>query len=122
MRANDSEPTCPICGGTGYVTADVPIGHPNFGKAIPCECQTNNHVQRRIERLRTMSHLGDLTYLTFDTFLAEPTHLAQDKAYNLRRAFETCSYYAEQPDGWLLLTGTYGCGKTHLAAAIAVRG
>ena len=23
------------------------------------------------------------------------------------------------PDGWLLFTGTYGCGKTHLAAAIA---
>ena len=27
--------------------------------------------------------------------------------------------FAEQPDGWLLLTGGYGCGKTHLAAAIA---
>ncbi|MFN2166934.1 MAG: ATP-binding protein, partial [Anaerolineae bacterium] len=26
---------------------------------------------------------------------------------------------AEQPDGWLVLTGVYGCGKTHLAAAIA---
>jgi DNA replication protein DnaC len=24
-----------------------------------------------------------------------------------------------QPDGWLVLTGEYGCGKTHLAAAIA---
>jgi pimeloyl-ACP methyl ester carboxylesterase len=24
-----------------------------------------------------------------------------------------------EPDGWLLLTGTYGSGKTHLAAAIA---
>ena len=28
-------------------------------------------------------------------------------------------YYAQEPEGWLLLTGTYGCGKTHLAAAIA---
>ena len=27
--------------------------------------------------------------------------------------------FAEDPAGWLVLSGTYGCGKTHLAAAIA---
>jgi DNA replication protein DnaC len=27
--------------------------------------------------------------------------------------------FAENPRDWLVLTGTYGCGKTHLAAAIA---
>jgi len=27
--------------------------------------------------------------------------------------------FAEHPTGWLLLHGNYGCGKTHLAAAIA---
>ena len=27
--------------------------------------------------------------------------------------------YAFLPEGWLLLQGEYGCGKTHLAAAIA---
>jgi DNA replication protein DnaC len=35
------------------------------------------------------------------------------------RAF-TCSFdYARNPHGWLVLSGNYGCGKTHLAAAIA---
>ena len=29
------------------------------------------------------------------------------------------SQFAEQPQGWLLFTGDYGSGKTHLAAAIA---
>jgi DNA replication protein DnaC len=38
---------------------------------------------------------------------------------NLRRAVATAGAYAEKPAGWLVLTGTYGCGKTHLAAAIA---
>ena len=26
--------------------------------------------------------------------------------------------FADEPDGWLLLHGSYGCGKTHLAASI----
>lgn len=29
--------------------------------------------------------------------------------------------YAEDPDGWLVIMGAHGCGKTHLAAAIAGR-
>jgi DNA replication protein DnaC len=37
----------------------------------------------------------------------------------MRLAFERSRAFAEHPDRWLLLTGTYGCGKTHLAAAIA---
>jgi DNA replication protein DnaC len=27
--------------------------------------------------------------------------------------------YAKNPEGWLVLTGGYGCGKTHLAASVA---
>ena len=37
---------------------------------------------------------------------------------DLKTAFETARQFAEHPNGWLLLTGPYGCGKTHLAAAI----
>lgn len=115
----DAEQACPICNGVGYVTADVPLGHPDFGKAVPCVCRQKTHAQKRLSALRAVSHVGALGYLTFDSFIPEPTHLPPDKAYNLRRAYETCVYFAEEPEGWLLLTGTYGCGKTHLAAAIA---
>ena len=38
---------------------------------------------------------------------------------NLRRVVALSRAFAEKPSGWLVLTGTYGCGKTHLAAAIA---
>jgi DNA replication protein DnaC len=36
-----------------------------------------------------------------------------------RRAYKAAKEYAENPEGWLVLTGPSGCGKTCLAAAIA---
>jgi DNA replication protein DnaC len=32
---------------------------------------------------------------------------------------ETCQQYSAEPKGWMMLQGPFGCGKTHLAAAIA---
>ena len=37
----------------------------------------------------------------------------------VQEAFEVAQAYAYNPDGWLVLIGRNGCGKTHLAAAIA---
>ena len=42
-----------------------------------------------------------------------------EEGENLRRAHHVARQYAESPEGWLVFTGAYGCGKTHLAAAIA---
>lgn len=110
---------CPVCGGAGFVVPDVPIGHPDFGKAIPCACREQERIERRMRQLQSISSLASLRRLTFETFIPEPAHLSPDKAFNLRRAYETCLFFAQEPEGWLLLTGPYGCGKTHLAAAIA---
>ena len=110
---------CPLCRGAGYVVPDVPLGHPDFGLAVPCTCRQQERAQRRSQRLQQLSNLAPLRRLTFATFIAEPAHLAPERAYNLRRVYETCLEFAQEPEGWLLLTGTYGCGKTHLAAAIA---
>ncbi len=114
-----SDKPCPICGGTGYTVPDLPISHPAFGKALPCRCREQDRIERRLRSVQRMGSLEVLQRHTFETFIPEPTHLAPEKAFNLRRAFESCRYYAEEPEGWLLLTGTFGCGKTHLAAAIA---
>lgn len=118
-RSVTTTPPCPICGDTGYVVPDLPLGHPDFGKAMPCRCREQERMERRLRSMQRMGSLEALQRHTFETFIPEPTHLAPDKAFNLRRAFDTCRYYAEEPEGWLLLTGTFGCGKTHLAAAIA---
>ena len=56
---------------------------------------------------------------TFGNFsLRENEKLPADEQKSLERAFRVTQQYAEKPKGWLVLTGTYGCGKTHLAAAI----
>jgi DNA replication protein DnaC len=101
------------------VLLDVPPGHPEFGRAVPCQCRAAARNDRRLRSLQALGPLGTLARLTFETFIAEPAHLPPEKSFNLRRAFDTCLMYAQDPEGWLLLTGTYGCGKTHLAAAIA---
>lgn len=74
---------------------------------------------RKLRSLHSISMVDGLRRLTFERFRAEPAHLPPDKQINLRRAYETCVNFAERPEGWLLITGAYGCGKTHLAAAIA---
>ena len=45
--------------------------------------------------------------------------LGKDAVANLEQALTFCRNYADMPEDWLVLTGTYGCGKTHLAAAVA---
>jgi DNA replication protein DnaC len=95
------------------------MSHPDFGKAMPCQCRQQARLERRIKSLQDRSSLSALQRLTFETFIPEPSHLTPNIAYNLRRAYEASLEYANEPHGWLLLHGTYGCGKTHLAAAIA---
>lgn len=60
-----------------------------------------------------------LSRLTFETFIPEGYGLNPERQANLRMAYKVCREFADDPDGWLLLQGGYGCGKTHLAAAIA---
>jgi DNA replication protein DnaC len=112
---------CPWCGGLGYVREDVPIDHPNFGKLFPCRCKQADIDARRFEQLRALSNLDHMSRMSFDTFVPDGYGLPPESADNLRRAFAEAERYAQNPTGWLVLVGGYGCGKTHLAAAIANR-
>jgi DNA replication protein DnaC len=56
---------------------------------------------------------------TFETFSPREQELDREKAENLKRAFNFARNFAADPKDWIAFTGTYGCGKTHLAAAIA---
>lgn len=107
-----AEEACPRCHGAGYLVLDVPYGHPDFGQLIACQCRAAEKQQLRRQRLLTMSNLGPFTEKTFDNFDAGVPGVA--------RAYARARKFAEHPSGWLILLGAgYGCGKTHLAAAIA---
>jgi DNA replication protein DnaC len=118
-RGGIGKPGCPFCDGLGYVVVDVPPDHPRFGRATPCSCRAADIEQAKQNNILRMSQIGALAHCTFDSFLPDGHGLTPAKQRNLRMAYERAKAYAEKPEGWLILKGGYGCGKTHLAAAIA---
>lgn len=103
----------------GFVTRDVPVGHPDFGKAFPCVCQRDALKTHRREYLRRLSNLEALADKTFETFQVNLPGLSDEENITLSRVYQQALSFAAEPKGWLLLEGSLGCGKTHLAAAIA---
>ena len=110
---------CPICGGLGYVRENVPVDHPHFGQLFPCRCKMAELEERRLAHLRSLSNLGHLSHMTFENWVQERYRLPEEMSRSLRHAYSTAERFAENPGGWLVFLGGYGCGKTHLAAAIA---
>ena len=60
--------------------------------------------------------LAEMTLQRFDRRRLE---LDAEKRRNLERAYQHAVDFAREPVGWLVYYGDHGCGKTHLAAAIA---
>ena len=117
------KPDCPHCGGVGFLRLDVPLGHEKFGRLEPCVCRASEIAQNARERLYKMSNLERLSHLTFANFNASGNPKAEfvspQEVASLRDALDASEHFAGSLTGWLLLEGSYGCGKTHLAAAIA---
>ena len=109
--SQSAKQVCRKCGGAGYLRADVPFGHPNFGKPIACECKEAERKEKRRQQLRDMSNMDAFRDSNFRTFNA--------RMPGVQEAYQVAHEFAQDPDGWLLLIGPNGCGKTHLAAAIA---
>lgn len=56
--------------------------------------------------------------MTFETFDVRGMNADEEQRASLRMALEAARAFAESPADWLVITGTSGCGKTHLAAAV----
>lgn len=114
------DPNCPICGGVGFIRQDVPVGDPNFGRIQVCACRQTDMLRSVQEQLYRLSNLESFSHMTFETF---KTHgrlgIGDQQVASLENARSAAALYAQNLQGWLLINGSYGCGKTHLAAAIA---
>jgi DNA replication protein DnaC len=111
QSAHAPSPICPVCEGAGRLRIDVPYGDPSFGKSVLCSCTEERQRSLRQQQRRQAANLDafrDSAFKTFDTNLP-----------GVQEAFQTSVAFAANPQGWLLLMGSSGCGKTHLAAAIA---
>lgn len=117
--SEESRPSvCPLCGGFGFFRKEVPLGHPDFGQAFPCDCTLQLHQKKLLSQLKGFSDLEVLGNKEFVTFLTEPPNYDAKSRENLQQAYRQCLEFAQKPQGWLYLQGRSGCGKTHLAAAI----
>jgi DNA replication protein DnaC len=111
---------CSICGGIGYLRSDVPIGHPDFGRVLPCVCMQGRIQSEASDRLYRFSNLAQLRHMTFETFLIRGrVDISPRAQQSLKEAYVHAHSFVETRQRWLLLEGGFGCGKTHLAAAIA---
>ncbi len=110
-RTTEPPVICPICRGAGWLLKDVRYGDPDFGRLFPCRCTQVRQAQQHAERLAQSSRLDAFCTKTFAAFTRTVP--------GVQRAYQRAQAYARQPVGWLGLFGPYGCGKTHLAAAIA---
>jgi DNA replication protein DnaC len=113
---------CPICQGAGWVSKQVPVGHPDFGEAFPCRCQEEEgSPAARSASLLRYSNLGPLSRITFAGTRPDGPMPDAGSQGLFQRAMDAASQFAESPAGWLVFAGPSGSGKTHLAVAIASR-
>ena len=74
-----------------------------------------------VSPLQQLGGLEDylLNQMTFGSFDVHGMNANAKQRATLEVALKAAKDYTEISDGWLMLTGPYGCGKTHLAVAIA---
>lgn len=115
-----SPPVCPICHGIGFVRQDLPITHPDFGKLVPCVCQAAHTNGSESVNTASLNRLADYAEKTFDNFSVKGRMgLGDEQEKSLTVARSHAEQFAHDMKGWLVFCGGYGCGKTHLAAAVA---
>jgi DNA replication protein DnaC len=105
---------CLQCRDRGFLRIDVPYGDPLFGKLVKCQCTVAREKAEKQQSLENMSgivHYNRYENADFDHF--------NKRTVGTRAAYNAAFTYAHDPDGWLVLVGPYGCGKTHLAVSIA---
>ena len=111
--ATSSSSRCPTCGGAGWLRLEVDLDDPRFGQTVPCACKAREIEEKKMRGLLERSNLQALQDKTFATLRPQGEHQ--------QNVFDRAREFAEHPEGWFVLLGSFGTGKTHLAAAIGNR-
>jgi DNA replication protein DnaC len=83
-----------------------------------CHICVLEHKYTTLEQVEGLE-LELLRGMTFENFDHHRIDLPSEQRQTLEETFRAAHSFAQSPDGWLVFQGTNGCGKTHLAAAIA---
>ncbi|MEK7215882.1 MAG: ATP-binding protein, partial [Chloroflexota bacterium] len=103
----------------GFRYPALPVEHPDYGRAMPCVCTERTLEDQRESRLQRHSNLGPLVRMTFESLsLLGRSGLAANQQ-QFSRVVAAAQAFAAAPQGWLVLAGSPGSGKTHIAAAVA---
>ena len=94
---------CPLCKNRGWI-AFIRDGQMAVSE---CQCMNKRRLTRNLERSGLSSLLDDYTFAKYKTE-REWQKSAKEKAIE----------FAERGQGWFVITGTPGTGKTHLCTAI----
>jgi len=86
---------------------------------VPCRCVELESREGRLSRLQRYSNLGPLTRLTFESLNRMGLSTSPRHRASFQRCVEDAEEFVRDPDGWMMMVGLSGCGKTHIAAAIA---
>ena len=114
----DEAPQCAVCGGLGWLRRRVPLSHPDFGQLFPCDClkeRNRGELRSRLQRYSNLGHLADITFQS----LRQRAVVEPGRRRLWERGLQASEDYSSAPDGWLVLSGPGGSGKTSLAAAVA---
>ena len=115
---------CPVCKGAGFVHPALDSGKVNFSRVVPCRCSKGELRKKKTEYLEKYSNLGSLSQLTFDNLSPKgrPTRhseRSEESQEHFAQIYQAAKAFADNPEGWLVFSGSSGSGKTHLACAIA---
>ena len=118
-EAGLSKPACRYCGDVRFIRTTIDPSRPDFGHLTPCTCATTEDDATREARLLRYARLTDVSGMTFANLDPRGRHADSGPQTAYASAVALAQAYAKAPDGWLLIDGPSGTGKTHLAAATA---
>ncbi len=104
---------CPICEGSGLVVVERPDGS---RAARECACRLERRAARVIARTKIPRRYEHCTLESYETAFPSATSSLKAAHRSARKFVE--SYPLETGGTGLLLTGSIGVGKTHLAVGI----